>query len=82
MNRDSTCPVVTFRYNLTKGVLFILSINSDYLEIRKRVTRIELVTPTWKDGMLPLHHTRKAYAYFTTDCQSLSNISNPLSVRM
>lgn len=25
----------------------------------KRVTGIEPVTTTWKDGMLPLHHTRK-----------------------
>jgi len=24
----------------------------------KRVTGIEPVTTTWKDGMLPLHHTR------------------------
>ena len=24
------------------------------------MTGIEPVTPTWKDGMLPLHHIRKA----------------------
>ena len=26
----------------------------------KRVTGFEPVIPTWKDGVLPLHHTRKA----------------------
>lgn len=32
----------------------------------ERSTRIELVLPTWKDGMLPLHQERFVYIYYTT----------------
>ena len=53
-------------------ILFSLGdVSTDVANPLERVTGIEPVIPTWKDGVLPLHHTREAIQVGlepTTDC--------------